>query len=899
MGTSKILNWLPLRQDFRLRLLALYLLFVGPVIGGALIFGLLADARLERDVQTADLALARSIASETDAFLKNALDTVAKLALAPEVQEADTARLAPLFAPVAIARNEIDLVFRLSADGIMLYHYPEGPGSTVGNDFSYRTYFQDARVSTGPLMSIGRTSPTTSRPVATAVMPVRDAQGNFIGVVATNLALKQLSATLMQVASDSPFNPRITIVDSSGQVVAATDPGLLLTDARADSPGEIAGALRGELASHIRRDAAGREWLHSYIPIPSAGWAVVVQRPADVAFATARAAHTGVLVALGIFLVGGLFFWLMLSSQVIAPLQQLVDFSAAISQRAVAPADRVRLAKYSGRVDQMGRLIRTLTQMEQEIERHTTELEQRVAERTAELEIAMEKAQDADRLKSAFLATMSHELRTPLNSILAISRLLLDRVDGDLTEEQEKQAAFIRKGAEDLSTLVNDLLDLARIEAGKTVVRPRECSAAEIFSGLRGMLRPLLVSESLALVFEDPEGIPPLFTDDGKVSQILRNFLSNALKFTERGEIRVSARLSEDGRAVVFSVADTGIAIAPADQERIFEEYTQVEEAQQRKPRGTGLGLPISKKLAEMLGGSVGLESRFGVGSTFFAVIPIQYVEPGEAAVSEAMVAADITRHPVLVIEDDPAMHLLYEKYLRGSGFQALPARSIDMARQILKRMKPLAIVLDILMPGEDAWQFLKDVKGAELTRNIPVIVVTVVEEPDKGMALGAEDYCIKPVERKWLLDRLRTLSQRAPVEKVLIIDDEEVARYILKSHLADTKYRVMEAADGPQGLHLAEAERPDIIVLNLMMPGMSGFEVLHRLKGNPSTRHIPVIISTAKILDEEETKALNAQALAILSKGALSREAVLEMVGAALRKAAELVKEKEVPPNG
>ncbi|MCX6071810.1 MAG: response regulator [Chloroflexi bacterium] len=578
--------------------------------------------------------------------------------------------------------------------------------------------------------------------------------------------------------------------------------------------------------------------------------------------------------------------------------QALVRITEALAQtRPETPLEEIRLQN-----QELLRALEELRQRQQELIQLNQELEDTnrgVLALYTELDEKAAQLSRANELKARFLSNMSHELRTPLNSILALSRLLLDRVDGDLTEEQEKQAAFIRKGAEDLSTLVNDLLDLARIEAGKTVVRSRECSAAEIFSGLRGMLRPLLVSESLALVFEDPGGIPPLFTDDSKVSQILRNLLSNALKFTERGEIRVSARLSEDGRAVVFSVADTGIGIAPADQERIFEEYTQVEETQQGKPRGTGLGLPISKKLAEMLGGSVGLESRFGVGSTFFAVIPIQYVEPGEAAVSEAMAAADVTRHPVLVIEDDPAMHLLYEKYLRGSGFQALPARSIGMARQILKRMKPLAIVLDILMPGEDAWQFLVDVKGAEGTRNIPIIVVTVVEERDKGMALGAEDYCVKPVERKWLLDRLRTLSQHAPVEKVLIIDDEEVARYILKSHLADTKYRVVEAADGPQGLRLAEAERPDVIFVDLMMPGMSGFEVLHRLKGNPSTQHIPVIISTAKILDEEERKALNAEALAILSKGALSREAALEMVGAALRKAAELVKEKEVPPNG
>jgi signal transduction histidine kinase/CheY-like chemotaxis protein len=557
-----------------------------------------------------------------------------------------------------------------------------------------------------------------------------------------------------------------------------------------------------------------------------------------------------------------------------------------------SPLEEIRLQNHE--------LLRTLEELrrrQEELEQLNRELDDTnrgVVALYAELDERATELSRVNQLQSRFLSNMSHEFRTPLNSTLALSRLLLDRVDGDLNAEQEKQVVFIRKAAEDLSALVSDLLDLAKIQAGRVEVRPDECMAEEIFSGLRGMLKPLLANKALELVFEPPEGVPPLFTDEGKVTQILRNFLSNAFKFTERGEIRVSARLSDDGRAVLFAVADTGIGIPPEDQHRIFDEYAQVETAQLGKPKGAGLGLAISRRLAELLGGRVLLESRPGVGSTFTAAIPLRYA-PAEAEPAAAL-TPDITRYSVLVVEDDAATQLLYEKYLQGSGFQVFPAHSIRSARQVMERVKPMAIVLDFLMPSEteDGWTFLTEIKRNDATREIPVIAVTVLEERDKGLALGVEDYCVKPVERKWLLDKLRNLTRRMPHEKVLIIDDEEVARYLFKGRLADTRYAVLEAADGAQGLRLAEAEQPSVIFLDLMMPGMSGFEVLQRLKDNRATRDIPVIICTAKVLDEADRRTLNQHVLAVLSKETRSLKAAVQTVHEALRQAAELHERKE-----
>lgn len=408
-------RWLPFRRDLGLQLLALYLLFVGPVIAAALIFDHFAGARLQRDVKAADLALARSIALETDASLRNALHTVAQLSLAPEVQSADLAHLAPLFASIATARGEINLIYLLDENGIMLYHYPEGPGSTVGTDFSFREYFKDALVSREPLMSIGRISPTTEQPVATAVMPVRDAGGAFRGLVATNLALQHLSTTLAQIAAEPAGGLHVSILDASGQIVADSDAGRLLSDARTEWPAEVEAVLGGSSSSAVGRDQAGREWLRSYVPIPSAGWGVLVQRPADVAFASPRAFHDGLLVAISIFLMGGLFFWMMLSRRVIAPLERLAAFSASIGQRAVAPADRAHLTALSARPDQMGRLIRAITRMEQDIERRFTELATLLDTSTAVVSTL-----DSQRVLDTILEQVQHLLDVNTCAIVAL-----------------------------------------------------------------------------------------------------------------------------------------------------------------------------------------------------------------------------------------------------------------------------------------------------------------------------------------------------------------------------------------------------------------------------------------------------------------------------------------------
>jgi len=394
-----------------------------------------------------------------------------------------------------------------------------------------------------------------------------------------------------------------------------------------------------------------------------------------------------------------------------------------------------------------------------------------------------------------------------------------------------------------------------------------EFELENLFGALRGMLRPLLVNESLRLVFDSAAGIPALYTDEGKVSQVLRNFISNAIKYTERGEVRVTATLSEDGEMVSVAVADTGIGIAPEDQERIFEEFAQVESPLQHRVKGTGLGLPLARKLTDLLGGRITLTSALGQGSTFTATIPRAYMPREDQAAPLPELEPARGGRPVLVVENDPRALTIFDRYLRDAGFRMIPARGLREARRALATEAPEAIVLDILLDGEESWKFITEVRANPATQMLPVIVVSSVDDPRKGLALGADAYGVKPVSREWLQAELARLTSQAPMPEALIIDDDNVARYVLKRLLSHVRCTVAETSTGMDGLRAARLRRPDIVFLDLVMPDISGFDVLTQLKSDPGTAAIPVVVVTSKVLEPDEREALEGRALAVLPK--------------------------------
>lgn len=535
-------------------------------------------------------------------------------------------------------------------------------------------------------------------------------------------------------------------------------------------------------------------------------------------------------------------------------------------------------------------LLRTLDELRNrqlelaQLNRELDETNRGVVALYAELDDRADFLQRASELKSHFLSNMSHEFRTPLNSITALSQILLERMDGELTSEQEKQIRFIKNSAQDLTDLVNDLLDLAKVEAGKVTIRPTKFDVNTLFSALRGMLRPLLVqNSSVKLVFDDPDENIEIHSDEGKVSQILRNFISNALKFTERGEVRISASRGHDN-TVVFDVADTGIGIAKEDQERIFQEWTQIDGKLQKVAKGSGLGLPLSRKLAQLLGGNAYVKSQLGKGSTFTVVIPTSFRGETEIVyIPDVKRELDATKIPVLVVEDNREALFIYEKYLKGTGFQVVAASNVTEARAAVSALRPHAIVLDVLLQGEHSWDFLRDLKGDPSTQNIPVFVITVVDNRDKALALGADGFHSKPVDRSWLLQHLEMPLSTKPV---LVIDDDATSRYLIRGLLLDSHYEIVEATGGVSGLRMAREIKPAMIVLDLSMQDLDGFDVLEALRGEPETRNIPVIIHTSKMLDPTEEARLST-AIDVISKDVMSsREIAVASFSAAFKKA-------------
>ncbi|MCY1036796.1 response regulator [Corallococcus sp. BB11-1] len=560
------------------------------------------------------------------------------------------------------------------------------------------------------------------------------------------------------------------------------------------------------------------------------------------------------------------------------------DYGAALTQVSTTLGELTALHRETARQQYELKLrAEELSRLNKELE----ESNKGVRSLHAALDEKAESLQRASEIKSRVVANVSHEFRTPLHSILGLSKVLLNPLNGNLAPEQEKQVQFIRSSAESLFELVNDLLDLSKVESGKTTLRHSHFAVSDFMSALRGMTRPLLPPDSqVALNFESPPDGLEMETDEAKLSQVVRNLISNAVKFTESGSITVAVAPGPHD-TVEITVKDTGIGIAPANHERVFEEFIQVDSPLQRQVKGTGLGLPLARKLTELLGGSLGVKSTLGEGATFTVVLPRVHVEVSEmTGLALRSQSLDPSRAPVLVLEDDRQTLFLYEKYLARSGFQVLPVRTVEDARKMMQRVRPAAMVLDVMLEGETSWNFLAEMKNGEQTRDIPILVVTVTDREQKARALGADEFWLKPVDEVRLQKKLSALARVGPVERLLIIDDDDVHRYLLKQLLKDTPYQLMEAAGGRDGVRLAREQAPHLIFLDFILPDITAFDVLDELKADPRTRDIPIILHTSHQLQETERLRLSRETSAILAKHTLSREVAITRIRDALTKA-------------
>jgi len=503
------------------------------------------------------------------------------------------------------------------------------------------------------------------------------------------------------------------------------------------------------------------------------------------------------------------------------------------------------------------------------------------------------------RLKSEFLANTSHELRTPMNAIIGYTSLLLDGIYGALTEKQQSVLKRIATNSNNLLHLINNILDISKLTAGKITLYVEEFQLSEALSEVVDAMESLAKEKNIFLKLNEVTDKIVMTGDRTRLKQIIINLIGNSIKFTNNGGVTVNVECKQlieapppnnkaDMSQICISVTDTGIGIKPENQETIFEEFRQGDASTTREYGGTGLGLTIVKKLVELMGGFVSVASEPGKGSVFSVTLPcrcsdtlpVDNAAPGDLAEN----ILDSRKKIILSIDDDPEVHRILKDTLAQTEYTLMGALNSDEGISLAKQLHPFAITLDILMPHRDGWSTLQALKDDEETMNIPVVILSVMENKALGFSLGSADYISKPFERKTLLDRLGKLAN-ASARKVLILDDDKEFSGMMRTLLQNAGYKTTSIDNGSTALELIKADRPDYILLDLMMPKMSGFEFLEKLQQIPGNEQIRVIIMTAKTLTDQEATELSKRAEIIIIKGSKNLRDILNDIKHQLEK--------------
>lgn len=500
-----------------------------------------------------------------------------------------------------------------------------------------------------------------------------------------------------------------------------------------------------------------------------------------------------------------------------------------------------------------------------------------------ELEHKSRELEVASRHKSEFLASMSHELRTPLNAVIGFSDVLLDRMFGELTERQEEYVRDIGDSGRHLLELINEILDLSKIEAGRMEVDLAPVSLPDLLEHGAAMVRERAARQGVSLALDVAPEVGIVLADELKLKQVVLNLLTNAIKFTPAGG-SVDMAAAVDGDLAVVTVRDTGSGIPEAEHEAIFEAFQRGGRGARETTEGTGLGLTLSRRIVHMHGGRLWMESRVGEGSTFaFSVPTLASVEATPAGASEAGTVAGESAGAggILVVEDDPRSADLLRVILEGAGHTVVVARDGVEGLEIARRMGPAAIVLDVLLPRLDGWELLARLKRDPATSALPVVIVSMLDERGAGFALGAAEYLVKPVDRDDLLGALaQWTDQPGDGRTVVAIDDDPRDLELVEAALAPHGWSVLRATSGEEGVELVRRERPSVVLLDLLMPGVDGFEVVDRLRADPDLADVPIVVLTSMDMTPAQRARLNGQISFLARKGTFRDAELAGLVG-------------------